>query len=44
MPIFTKIVFFRGSALDPARGALDFPPDPLVEFLRRFALQTSAKH
>ena len=38
MSIFTKIVCFRGSAPDPAGGAYDAPPDPLVGFLRRFAL------
>ena len=42
MSIFTKIVFFRGSAPDPAGGALDAPPDPLVEFVRRLALQTGS--
>ena len=44
MSILTKIVFLRGSAPDLAGGASKASPDPLVEFLRRFALQTSAKH
>ena len=42
MSIFTKIVCFRGSAPDPAGGASDAPPDPLVEFVRRLALQTGS--